>query len=177
MRHKRVFVSCGQHDACWLAPLGGRKGGFVHVSAADRDFAQRFNWAPDTHGYPGTNVPLNESGRRQQRVLLHRMLAERLGWEVELQVDHENGVRTDCRRENLRKATDAQNRINKKRYTSNRSGFKGVHWHKQRRKWSASISKSGVRYELGLFDEARHASDAYEAAAVQLYGEFKRRAV
>jgi hypothetical protein len=57
---------------------------------------------------------------------------------------------------------------------NNRSGFKGVAFVPQRRKWRARITKGGRRYSLGNYETAEEAHAAYIAKARELFGEFAR---
>ena len=56
--------------------------------------------------------------------------------------------------------------------STNRSGYKGVCWHKVKGKWSANIAKDGRKYHLGYFDDAFVAALVYDAAARELHGEY-----
>jgi hypothetical protein len=107
-------------------------------------------------------------------VLMHRQI---MGF-PELQVDHIDGNGLYNRRENLRLATPAQNRHNR-RYKNPRttSRFKGVSWHKRAGKWVAEIKAGEVRRYLGLHETEEQAAAAYIAAARELHGEFACEAV
>lgn len=100
--------------------------------------------------------------------LAHRVaLAITNGAWPEGQVDHINGVRSDNRLVNLRAVTRAVNLRNKAKYRSNTSGVTGVFWHKQHRKWCASICKDGKPRTLGVFVRIEDAIAARRAAEVQ----------
>lgn len=104
--------------------------------------------------------------------------AHRLAWLYEhgsfptKQIDHINGVKDDNRLCNLREATRNQNLRNRGKLANNKSGFKGVRFHKEGNKWEAqSTFNSKVTY-LGLFDTPELASQAYQEFAMKNYGEF-----
>lgn len=85
-------------------------------------------------------------------ILAHRIaIAMVTGKWPEDQVDHINGVRADNRLANLRAVSRSENLVNKGRYRSNTSGVTGVSWHRQHRKWIASINRAGRRTTIGLF--------------------------
>ena len=88
------------------------------------------------------------------------------------QIDHINGVRSDNRIENLRQATASQNNQNRKATSS--SGIKGVHWHKQSRKWIASICINRKSVHLGSFLNKEDAAKVANKARNKLHGEFAR---
>lgn len=86
--------------------------------------------------------------------------------------DHINGDGLDCRRANLRPSTTAENGRNRGRQSNNTSGFKGVTWCKNAKKWKAQIGTDGGKRHLGIFVEPTDAARAYDAAARSLFGEF-----
>jgi hypothetical protein len=73
---------------------------------------------------------------------------------------------------NLRLATSSQNCANSPKSKNNTSGYKGVTWHKQHKKWYAQISKDRKNYFLGLYFKAEEAALAYNKKALELFGEF-----
>lgn len=88
------------------------------------------------------------------------------------EIDHINGKRDDNRWENLRAATRTENRWNTDKRKDNKSGFKGVHAHGD--KWRAAIQHNKQRIDLGIFDTAQQASDAYVKRQNELHKEFAR---
>jgi len=109
-----------------------------------------------------------------------RYLAHRLAWLFsygrwpEATVDHINGDRRDNRPSNLREASASQNTMNGKRRSTNTSGFKGVSWRPDQKKWRAYIVKDGRQTSLGSFDSPEKAHAAYASAAALMHGEFAR---
>jgi hypothetical protein len=90
-------------------------------------------------------------------------------------IDHHNGVRDDNRLFNLREANQAQNNCNRVMNKSNKSGFKGVYKPAGRKRFLAQIKQHGVQIPInGSFATAEEASEAYEAKAKELFGEFYR---
>lgn len=105
-------------------------------------------------------------------VYLHRLI---LHAPPGITVDHRNGDGLDNQRSNLRFASRGQNNANRK--VRNSTGFRGVE--KIGRRFSASISQPrtpgvGKALRLGRFDSAEEAARAYDAAAVDRFGEFAR---
>lgn len=80
------------------------------------------------------------------------------------QIDHINHVRNDNRISNLREVSQSENSKNASLSKRNTSGFLGVGWSKECRKWSANISVDGKLVHLGLFAHKQDAIDARQEA-------------
>jgi len=106
-------------------------------------------------------------------IYLHRYLIKA---PVEKIVDHINGNRLDNRLINLRLCDYSQNQYNKGLTKANKSGYKGVYWHKTKKKWATNISANKKQYYLGCFDTPEAAYAAYCEKAKELHGEFARLA-
>jgi hypothetical protein len=105
-------------------------------------------------------------------------LAHRLAWFYVTgrwpanEIDHADRDKANNRIANLREATRSENQQNKPTYRNNRSGVKGVHWHKQHRKYLAAIQRNGKKTHLGLFTNLSDAAEAYRTAALAMHGQF-----
>lgn len=73
---------------------------------------------------------------------------------------------------NIRPATVSENMCNTRIRKDNKSGVKGVTWHKAARKWCAEIRHNKVRYYLGLFDEIDDAAAAVAIMRSELHKGF-----
>jgi hypothetical protein len=88
-------------------------------------------------------------------------------------VDHRDGNPMNCRRDNLRVCSHSQNVFN----SGSRGGtsvYKGVHFDKYHQRWIGRIAAHGVKRRLGMFNSEEEAARAYDAAALELHGEFAR---
>ena len=88
------------------------------------------------------------------------------------EIDHRNGNPSDNRWDNLREATSAQNKANRTRPTTNKTGFKGVSFNERSRRFCAHISIGNKTVFLGSFATAEEAHAAYVAKARDIFGEF-----
>ncbi|WP_353268589.1 HNH endonuclease [Gemmatimonas sp.] len=116
-------------------------------------------------------------------VFLHR---EVLNAPQGMQVDHVNGIRHDCRRENLRLVTRQQNTWNSAAPKSKLgSRYKGVivlrpqhygvpTWGEGRKAFAARIRLNGKTVHLGCFCTEVEAALAYDSTAAREFGEFAR---
>lgn len=92
------------------------------------------------------------------------------------QIDHINEIKDDNRIVNLRSATNLENQHNVSSLQSNNtSGFRGVFWRKNRKKWKAIIYLNGRPKHLGHFDTAEEASEAYVTAKRELHPFWKEK--
>ena len=90
------------------------------------------------------------------------------------QIDHIDGNGHNNKILNLRLATHANNCRNIGLPKHNKSGIKGVHFHKANKKWRSQIKLNGKRYWLGDFEKIEDAKNAYDKASKKLHGEFRR---
>lgn len=127
-----------------------------------RDQVFRTRWSSTRYGYlesfePGT----------KQRLWLHRFVwFLKHGWCPKI-IDHINGVRWDCRIENLRPATSSLNSRNR-RVRRQHDLPRGVcvragKWAQARKRFYARIRINGKLVTLGYYESASLASEAYEA--------------
>ena len=89
-----------------------------------------------------------------------------------LNIDHINGNRSDNRICNLRLANQSQNTANSKLSKANNSGFKGVTWRKDIKKWGSQLTFNYKHISLGCFETKEEAAEAYKKAANQYFGKY-----
>jgi len=88
-------------------------------------------------------------------------------------IDHKNHNTLDCRKENLRICTTAQNAQNTRVYRLKKDGFKGVRMDPKSGHWIARIqSPEGQRIMLGTYPTAEDAAKAYDRGALYYFKEF-----
>jgi hypothetical protein len=105
-------------------------------------------------------------GKKRSCMSMHTLLLPKQPFQV---VDHINGNGLDNRRENLRRATPAQNATNRKHGKS----YRGVCL-MEGKYYYASICSNRKTYHLGSFKTPEEAAKAYNEAAVKFHGEFAR---
>ncbi len=109
------------------------------------------------------------TNKRRKTVKMHRFILGVIGSKV--QVDHKDRNGLNNQRSNLRITID-QNQQNAGLRKDNTSGYKGVHWNKNRGRWQARIKFRSKHIGLGLFTDILDAARAYNKAALELFGEF-----
>ena len=87
-----------------------------------------------------------------------------------LPIDHRNGKRDDNRWENLRLAEGGINQQNRRQASCrNKTGLLGVTYVSQTRQFRAIIDVDGRKIQLGRFDDAMSAHQAYMQAKVKIH--------
>lgn len=87
-------------------------------------------------------------------------------------IDHKDGNGLNNHIDNLRAATHFQNMANVKKPVTNKSGYKGVCWHKRKKKWIAQINVNNKKIHIGGFDNPVEAHYAYKYTALYHFKEF-----
>jgi len=117
------------------------------VDDADVELVSQHSWHLAKTGYAATNI-------KKRVITLHRFLLQ----EPPIQVDHINRDKLDCRRQNMRVVTDAQNKQNVPA-RGGTSQYRGVSWDERQQKWSARFGGRGHRTFHTELEAARYISD------------------
>ena len=140
-------------------------------------------FALHTNNQFSTDRAMGGIGNHGYRVITvkgHRYLAHRLAWLWMTgewpanRIDHKNMDRSDNRWENLREATDSQNKANGLAYRSSHLKIKGVRLHENGRYQVRLCIGNGKSRHLGMFNTAEEAAEAYRRAVTEQNGEFAR---
>lgn len=84
------------------------------------------------------------------------------------QIDHIDHNPLNNHISNLRLVTDAENKLNLPMRKTNKSGHRGVHWDKQRKKWFAQIQRNKKTIALGRFYNLEDAIKARRQAETSM---------
>lgn len=143
-----------------IVPLGGRNGGTTIISPEDADLVDLCSWSNDG-GYVVGKY-------NSKKIKLHRIIAERMGLDLSLEVDHEDRNKLNNCRFNLRSATRTEQVRNSSLRCDNKAGHTGVCYNERDKKWTAKVQGKS----LGYFNSKEEAIAARVAAANKLFGEF-----
>lgn len=154
-----------------LVPLGGKKnpGRFALVDPEDAERVLSYRWCPAMVAQNGDRQYLYAvSSKARPSRYMHRFI---LGiTDPKVKVDHINHNGLDNRRCNLRVGSHQQNLFNRRPNAHATSQYKGVHWVKSRERWRARIRFNGRDICIGDFEDEQEAAEAYDDAALMLFG-------
>lgn len=148
-----------------IIPVGD--GRYAIVDARDHDRISKWQWRLK-RSKNGVLYAVR-SDRQRKLVLMHQEVLGHPGYLI----DHRNCDGLDNRRANLRRANNAQNMMNQQKRSGLSSRFKGVS-RTEDGTWTASIMRDGKGHYLGRFRTERGAAEAYDRAAIEMFGEFAR---
>jgi len=141
------------------------KGKYAIVDREHYDKVIEHSWQFHSQGY-AANTNIGE--------LLHQFI---IFMEVDFYIgiiDHINGDKLDCRRENLRLTNKSVNMQTSKKRKGTSSKYKGVCYIKRVDKWLVYINANGSRSYLGTYSSETEAALAYNSEVVNLYGDLAR---
>lgn len=120
---------------------------------------------------------------------LHLEIADRMGiTKAGMCIDHEDGNRLNCSRENLRCVTHRNNALSRHILNKNNySGYHGVSYKTNNdrwgvpyvlsKPWAAYIKIHKKNYLLGMFTTELEAASAYATVAEIVFGEFHAKTI
>ncbi len=154
-----TFKSYGNVTICTVA--NGKQ--FV-FDTEDLPLVKRYTWHICSSGYPSTYY-------KGKTMKLHRLL---LKPPKRKYVDHIDRNRLNNCRNNLRLCSTHENCFNQGIRSDNTTGFKGVHYDKNKNKLVVRIGLNGRRYTIGRFppEQIKEAAKAYNQKAIELFGEY-----
>lgn len=154
-----------------LIPLFGKhgEGKFAIVDDEDYEFLSQYKWFAF---YPGRgNHVYARAIVNKKDFLMHKLLIKSPEGMV---IDHIDGNSLNNQRKNLRVCSIADNVKNQKIRIDNKSGFKGVYWKKDKRKWEVTLQINGNKIFGGYYKNKIDAAKAYNFHALKYFGEFAK---
>lgn len=146
------------------------RGAYAMLDDDDFERAKVFKWCA-IKTPAGKLYAHRAKSEENQYVSLHRFVVRAMPGEF---VDHKSGNTLDNRRANLRVCTQQQNGWNRARDARNKYGFKGIYYWRPTNRWMAHIRVNDHKIHLGYFSCPEDAARAYDAAAIEHFGEFAR---
>ena len=138
---------------------------FAIVNDEDYEKVNQHKWCYDCLDYAVRNKGQSKKQRMQNFIL---------NPPIGFIIDHINGNGLDNRRNNLRIATQSQNRANSIINKNNTSGHRGVYWYKPYNKWMVMIMVNYKQIFLGYHIDKLKAVRIYNKSAIKYFGEFAK---
>lgn len=107
--------------------------------------------------------------KRGMQIIMHRYIMKAPKGVI---VDHIDGNPLNNQRSNLRLCNKSQNGMNRGKQNDNTSGYKGVSWLVNNKKWMAKIQVNTKQIYIGSFNLPEEAAIAYNEMAIKHHGEF-----
>jgi HNH endonuclease len=138
---------------------------YALVDDEDFEYLNQWNW----YAYISRNKFYVMRYTNKKRFSMHNTI---MNPDSGLEVDHIDGNGLNNQKSNLRVCTHSENSKNRLINKNNKTGYKGVTWHKSHEKFQASIGHNGKQIHLGYFYTAEEASTAYNMAALKYHKKF-----
>jgi hypothetical protein len=145
-------------------------GRFAFVDDEDFYLISKFKWFSyeGRHTfYAGRNIC---EGSKWIKIPMHRVLMGLLPRDGKT-VDHKNQNGLDNRKRNLRIVSTSLNISNSKIWATNTSGYRGVSWRKDRKKWRSFIMVKGKQINCGHYNDIIEAAKAHDRSILQYRGD------
>ena len=153
LAYSKLTGKCWKADSRngkWNLVTPGRRENYTHFGAGSR------TW--------GLHRVIAEVYLNSGKPLTHKQLVDH--------IEHVDGSHWQDRLSNLRICSNAENLRNQKPNKSGTSKYKGAYLDKRSGKWQAKLVLLGRVKCLGTFTTPEKAARAYDAAAIQFFGEF-----
>ena len=128
----------------------------------DADLVRSRGWHISRRGYVAGKE------KRRERPLHKLMIIVDSGYDI----DHVNRDKMDCRRCSLRVCSHHNNCFNQSIRANNTSGYIGVSYAKNVRKYESYVHRNGTKHLIGYFTTPQEAALFRDEAAKILFGEF-----
>ena len=128
----------------------------------DYDIVKDYNWTITKQGRVSTSKRI---GGKQRQIMLHQLVFGK-------NCDHIDRDPKNNRKNNLRNCTHMENMRNCSLSKNNTSGFVGVGWHKEKRKWQSSITVNKKEIIIGRYQDKKEAIFNRLLAEKKYFGDF-----
>lgn len=156
-----------------LIPLTKDK--FAMVDDEDYEKVSQHKWhvfmRKDKKSLYATYTLHDLKNHKDTTIRMHRFIMDA---SKNTQVDHIDGNGLNNQKNNLRFSTNQLNQANKGKNKNNKSGFKGVSFNNQHKRYISQVMFDGKVIYLGLYVDPIEAAKAHDKKAKELFGEFAR---
>lgn len=147
------------------------QGQFALVDDEDFEYLNRHKWYALKSGktyYARRNVV---SFGKRISILMHKAIVSAPPGK---EVDHEDGNGLNNQKSNLRTCTHKENTRNRFHNNTAESGFKGVYWNPNNKRWFVSVRTIAGLKHIGYFDDKTEAARHYNLASKEHFGKYAK---
>lgn len=134
----------------------------------DKDWAWLLQWG--WYAFRGHDTYYAARKDRGKTISMSREILGLTGGSSRVLCDHINKNGLDNRRRNLRIADRSSNAYNSKMSVRNKTGYRGVYWDTEHKKFRAVLGAGRMRRHCGYFENSAEAARAYDAMAIKHVG-------
>lgn len=161
---KNEIIDCKKHyEIC----LYNKRCEEIAKTKIDKKFlnkAKNYKWGLDGRGY------VSSSGRfGKKQIKLHQLI---IGIKKGYVIDHKDHDILNNQKNNLRHITQHQNTMYCCIPKNNTSGYKGLWWNKEKKKWSVEIKVRYKKIFLGHFEDKKRAIIVRQQAEIKYFKGF-----
>jgi len=128
------------------------RGKFALVDDDDFKYLNQWKWHCNTQNYAVREQSLGKN--KSKMIRMHRLINNTLeGFDT----DHIDRNTLNNQRTNLRTVSHGKNMFNLKIAKNNKSGHRGISWHKETKKWRAYINLNRKQIYLGIYNSINQA--------------------
>lgn len=163
-KRKPICKICECKSTAWALT---QKWGVTIVDYEDRKWLENYSWGLMNGERRSSYAHSSKLYRNEGCGYLHQLIMQ-----TGTKIDHINSNGLDCRKINLRPATQRQNTHNTRSWKNASSQFKGVHLQTSSNKWITQIRINGQSRWVGRFSNEVDAAICYNIHALYYFGEF-----
>ena len=145
-----MHIKSGDNECLTNGPIEIQltQGKVAIVDAEDYEWLSKFKW----HAHKRGQTWYARRAASGKTEFMHRTVLSHHGNDLTVgEVDHINGDGLDNRKSNLQVISHAENIRKSRVQSNNKSGFRGVSWHKRDLVWCAFIEVENIRKYIGSF--------------------------
>jgi len=145
------------------------KDGFLYraISRGGEKIGNRAGWITTCNGKLYWKISI-----KRKTMYLHQVIFLYHHGHLPKYIDHKDNNSTNNKIENLREATQSQNVGNSRLRKDSSSGYKGVTFRKDTKKWQSQIMIDGKHISLGSYETKEDAHNAYIKGSSKYFKEF-----
>lgn len=162
--HKNTYDLSGEYGIGYTI-----KGEPFYFDLEDYDKIKNYTWHYDKDKY--VVACYTKPDGTDSTIKMHRIIMDLLELS-DVDPDHIKHINYDNRKSQLRKATQSQNNMNTKIPKTNTSGYKGVSFNKEKKKYEAYIKINKKRIHLGYYNTAEEGNIARKKAEEKYFGKW-----